>query len=291
MRLDDIKLLACPDCRGALRREGASSKGRLIDLPDGRLRCSRCDAIWRVSAGLAWLYREQAVRGTDRLMRYFYDGLPSLHDPATRWLLPLLQLEGSEEAMREGYMRRLSLETLGARADGQPTRVLEIGIGTGANLKLIERDLPTDLDVEIWGLDLSAGMLEQCQKALAHTKREVRLLLADAHALPFQDQSFDRILHVGALGSFRDPRLALSEMVRVARPGASIVVVDEQLDPTRRHGFYHKLAFRMLTFYDANPHCPRELLPAGVVDVVEEQLSRFYYCLKFCVPEAQGATR
>ena len=266
--------LACPTCRGRLALEGA------------RLDCQQCGASWPIVDGLARLYRESTVRGTDRLMRLFYDGLPSLHDPLTRHLLPLLSAGGSEALLRDGYMLRIDLAALAPRPDGRALRILEIGVGAGANLPLLQRDIPKGIPVEIWGLDLSVGMLGQSQRRLLKwTGPPVHLLVGDAHALPFADGAFDRVFHVGAMGSFRDGRRVLAEMTRVAAPGTPIVVVDEQLDPGRVQRLHHRAAFRLLTFYDASPHCPVELLPPGVTDVLEEAISRFYYCLRFRAPQ------
>jgi ubiquinone/menaquinone biosynthesis C-methylase UbiE/uncharacterized protein YbaR (Trm112 family) len=265
--------IVCPTCRARLSHIG------------GSLVCHQCDTSWPIEAGLPRLYRESTVRGTDRLMRVIYDGLPSLHDPLTRHLLPLLEAGGSEAALRDGYMKRIDLASLTPSVDGRPLRILEIGAGAGANLPLVQRDLPPGIAVEIWGLDLSVGMLRQCQRRLRRwSGPPVHLLVGDAHALPFADGAFDRVFHVGAMGSFRDGRRVLAEMTRVAAPGTPIVVVDEQLDPGRVHRLHHRAAFRLLTFYDASPHCPTELLPPGVTDVLEEAISRFYYCLRFRAP-------
>jgi ubiquinone/menaquinone biosynthesis C-methylase UbiE len=269
---NDLGLLRCPACRASL--EGAA----------GALRCTGCGERWPFEGPFPKLYRSEQIRGSDRLLKVFYDGLPRLHDPLTRHVLPLLQGEGSEPLMRAAYIRRIGLDALRPRDDGAPLRILEVGVGSGSNLPLLDAALPRDLAVEIWGLDYSPGMLRECQRTLRPGDRRPRLLMGDAHALPFPDQVFDRVFHVGAMGSFRDPRRALAEMARVARPGTPIVVVDEQLDPARAHGLAVRAAFRFLTFYDADPHCPRELLPAGAVDVLEEQVSRFYYCLRFTMP-------
>jgi ubiquinone/menaquinone biosynthesis C-methylase UbiE/uncharacterized protein YbaR (Trm112 family) len=270
----DLARLVCPTCRA-----------RLALTAPARLACTGCGAAWPIERGLPRLYREATVRGSDRLMRLFYDGLPSLHDPLTRHLLPLLQAGGTEAALRDGYMKRIDLAALTPSPDGGPRRILEIGVGAGANLPLVQRDLPPGVDAEIWGLDLSLGMLRQCERRLRRwTGPKVHLLAADAHALPFPDGAFDRVFHVGAMGSFRDGRRVLAEMARVARPGTPIVVVDEQLDPAREHGRLARAAFRLLTFYDASPHCPVELLPPGAIDVLEETVSRFYYCLRFSLP-------
>jgi ubiquinone/menaquinone biosynthesis C-methylase UbiE/uncharacterized protein YbaR (Trm112 family) len=281
VRADEVRRLACPRCRGKLTHRGEGVRNGRID--DGWIVCARCPASWPVQDGLAHLYDEQEVRGLDRWMRLAYDHLGRLHDPAVRYLLPLLQLEG---VSRDSYMRRVELGKL-RRHGSRPPRILEVGIGDGANLPLIERDLPRGLDAEIWGVDLSRGMLETCRRRLHGRRgREVRLLLADAHALPFPDASFDRVFHVGGIAGYRDPRRGLAEMARVARPGTPIVVVDERLDPGRRHGLYQRLAFRAITFYDSAPGAPIDELPPDAVDVIDEQATRFYYCLTFRMPKA-----
>jgi len=278
-----LALIVCPTCRARLTLTPPARPDEA--LHEGRLDCAGCGASWSIERGLPRLYHEATVRGSDRLMRLFYDGLPSLHDPLTRHLLPLLQAGGSEAALRDGYMKRIDLAALAPSPEGRPVRILEIGVGAGANLPLLQRDLPRGLDAEIWGLDLSLGMLRQCQRRLrCWMGTKVHLLAGDAHALPFLDGAFDRVFHVGAMGSFRDGRRVLAEMARVAVPGTPIVVVDEQLDPAREHGLLPRAAFRLLTFYDASPHCPVELLPPGATDVLEEAVSRFYYCLRFRVP-------
>lgn len=281
MRFDDLEQLRCPDCRGRLAFEGAEAGGR---LEAGTLRCAGCAATWPVREGLPRLYREETVRGTDRLMRYIYDNLWPLHDPAVHWLLPVLG-GGTERQLREGYMPRIGLQDLQPRADGRPLRILEVSVGAGANLALVRRDLPAGLPFEFWGCDLSRGMLRDTERKLPRAGLgDVRLLMCDAHALPFPDASFDRVFHVGGIGGFRDPGRALREMARVAVPGTPIVVVDENLDPAARRNPYYFAMFRAITFYDRDPHCPRECLPDGAIDVTVEQVTRYYYSMTFRMP-------
>lgn len=284
MTPEDARLLRCPSCGGELQHRGRLRAGH---LDDGALRCRGCRRSWPVRHGLPRLVDDARVRGVDRLMRAIYDAGARLHDPGVRFLLPLLQSSGADQ-LRDGYMPRLELGALRPGRGRRPPRVLEVGVGTGANLPLLERDLPAGLEVELWGCDLSAGMLAECRRRLTrHRGRPLRLLLADAHALPFPDHCFDRVFHVGGIAGYRDPARGLAEMARVARPGTPIVVVDEQLDPGRRHGLYHRLMFRSLTFYTPDAVCPRAELPAGATGVLEEQVSRFYYCLRFRMPRAR----
>ena len=214
-------------------------------------------------------------------MQRLYDALAPVHDPLVRGAFMVFEQE-HEASVRERYMSRLELGSLAARPDGRPLRVLDVGIGSGASLPLLRRDLPEGLEVELWGCDLSAGMLSQLEACLAREgDRSTRFVQADAHALPFASGSFDRVFHVGAINGYRDPKMALAEMARVAVPGTPIVVVDEQLDRSRPNGWYHRAAFRLVTLYDRTPHCPVELLPRGAYDVKDEAISRFFYCLSF----------
>jgi ubiquinone/menaquinone biosynthesis C-methylase UbiE len=250
------------------------------------LTCLGCGRDWRVTDGLPRLVDDAQVRGLDRLARAVYDRLGVFHDPAVEFLLPLLQWESID---RNTYIRRLDLPVLATAH--RRVRILEVGIGGGANVPLIERAVPARLDYELWGLDLSDGMLAQCRIRLARRRprRPVRLVLGDAHSLPFDDATFDRVFHVGGLNGYNDPRRGLAEMARVARPGSPIVVVDEQLDPRRPHGLWPRLMFQIMTFADPSPYSPRALLPANATGVIDEQASRFYYCLTFRMPVARAA--
>jgi len=277
---DELRLLRCPSARcGAELRDAAAD-----------LACDRCGARWPVRDGLPRLYREELVRGNDRLLRFIYDRFAALHDLSVKVLIPLFQTEGTERALRDAYVRRMALDAIRPHADGTPVRILEVGAGTGANLALVRDALPPGLAVEYWVMDLSAAMLGELRRRVARDPAvvpgggRVRAVMADAHALPYADASFDRVFHIGGIGGYRDPAAALAEMARVARPGTPIVVVDEQLDPARSHTLYHRATFRAVTFYDRDPHCPREHVPAGAVDVVEEAASRFFYCLSFRMP-------
>ena len=241
--------------------------------------------------GFPKFFREREVRASDRFMRLFYNGLPALHAPLTTHVLPWLQRATSDAVCRNGALQELDLPDLCRQARGERLQILEIGIGAGANIPFIIEHLCAGAQVTYWGVDLSRGMLGQCRRRLPCPPLDVRLMLGDAHSLPFSDHTFDRVFHIGAIASYGQPELALREMGRVAKPTTPIVVVDEQLDATRRNTLRDKLAFRLLTFYDADPHCPTEKLPATATDVRSVQLSRFLYCLKFSLPAVARAVR
>lgn len=280
MTLDDLPMLACPRCRAPLALTGS--------LAHGTLHCTRCDGTWPTRDGIPNFIQESDIRGMEWFIRMVYDLIAPLHDLSVTYALPLMQ-GSSEAASRDGYMQRLDLASLAHTVRQRPARILDIGIGGGGNLPFLERHLPPGLDAEIWGIDLSEGMLAQCRQRVRRGTRPVRLLLGDAHDLPFATASFDRVYHVGGIATYRDPARALLEMARVARPNTPIVVVDEQLDPAVRFNPYYRFVFRAMTAYDLDPRAPTQAVPPDALDVREEQISNFYYCLSFRMPAPHAA--
>ena len=87
-------------------------------------------------------------------------------------------------------------------------------------------------DWRIVGVDISRSQLEACRRRAAG--RPVWLAQCEAEELPLESRRFDAVLSIGAFNYFNDPEGALREMVRVARPGAPIVVSDEVPNLTDR---------------------------------------------------------
>jgi ubiquinone/menaquinone biosynthesis C-methylase UbiE/uncharacterized protein YbaR (Trm112 family) len=275
MQILQVDELVCPSCLRDLGRGGVGG-----GLGFGMLSCGSCSRRYPVFAGVPALYRESAVRGTDRFMRVLYDTFAAFHDPAVRMALPLFQ-GSTERQLRQAVMDRLEVESVEAESEDGIVRILEVGVGTGANLPYLEDALPTGSEVQVWGCDLSKTMLARCAKRVRDIQRfDVSLCLADAHELPFASASFDRVFHVGGIGGYRDQEKALAEMVRVARPGTPIVVVDEQLSPTGKADPATRLLFRMFTAYELNPRAPVDLLPEGVTGVEVEQVGEMFYLMR-----------
>jgi SAM-dependent methyltransferase len=73
----------------------------------------------------------------------------------------------------------------------------------------------------VTALDLSAELLQiAMQRARARDLTNFTTQVADAHSLPFPDNSFDLATSRFGVMFFRDPDVALRELHRVLRPGA-----------------------------------------------------------------------
>jgi ubiquinone/menaquinone biosynthesis C-methylase UbiE len=101
-----------------------------------------------------------------------------------------------------------------------PARLLDVGCGTGAlAARLAARGY------EATGLDPSDGMLS----VLRERAPDVTAVKASATEMPFDDGAFDLSVSVATMHHIAEPgavRRALSEMVRVVRPGGTVIVWD-----------------------------------------------------------------
>jgi ubiquinone/menaquinone biosynthesis C-methylase UbiE len=110
----------------------------------------------------------------------------------------------------------------GRRGVGEAVRgrVLEVGIGSGLVIPHYASE------VEIFGIDLSLGMLGHALRRARRGGREIALFQMDAQRLAFADESFDSVAFTLCLCTIPDPRRAIREGLRVARPGASLVFLE-----------------------------------------------------------------
>jgi len=130
-----------------------------------------------------------------------------------------------------GYSDREERRKLVARLELEPgQRLLEVSAGTGSSL--VEA-AASGRDAKLVGADISSGMLGQCRRKLAARGVPADLVESDATHLPFKSGVFDAVLHFGAISMFPDKKTAINEIVRVARPGARIVIGDVGVSPER----------------------------------------------------------
>lgn len=103
-------------------------------------------------------------------------------------------------------------------------QVLDVATGTAR--------IPILLGEQFWfrghihALDLTPAMLEKAQIKIdaANLQDRITLYEGNADSLPWLDQQFDLVISLEALEFFPSARKALAEMVRVMRPGATLMI-------------------------------------------------------------------
>lgn len=166
------------------------------------------DSARSAAAGSGGRNGKPPARGLDRWIPLVYSILAPVYDRL--W---------ARESFRRELVRRLEVRP--------GMRVLETGVGTGANLPFLCRAVgPRGMVV---GVDLSGAMLRKARGKVSSLPAPVKLVRANAASLPFPDEHFDAVLHFGGINFFDDREGALLEMARVAVPGAKLVLCDETI--------------------------------------------------------------
>ena len=111
-------------------------------------------------------------------------------------------------------------ETLVEAAGLEPGMdVLDVGCGTG------NATIPAaKLGARLTGLDFSPGLIDVAREKGADAMVEVDWIVGDAQAMPFEDDSFDRVISIFGHMFAPDHRASAEELKRVCRPGGRIAI-------------------------------------------------------------------
>jgi ubiquinone/menaquinone biosynthesis C-methylase UbiE len=121
-------------------------------------------------------------------------------------------------------LRKIGLQMCPPR---EGMRVLEVGCGTGSNLRLYG-----SAGCDVFGIDLSPAMLEVARRKLGE---RADLRLADAADMPYADDSFDLVTAFLTLHEMpAATRMAvMAEMVRVVHREGRLLLIDYRSGPIR----------------------------------------------------------
>lgn len=147
------------------------------------------------------LLRLAVTAATARSTRAFYDRASSFYEPLFTDHLPHVQMMAA--ALAEEFPAKDRI------------KVLDLACGTGALTRQLD-----ERGFCVTGLDFSLQSLYKLNQAA----RTVRLIQADAAALPVAPASFDVITCMGAWRHFPEPQRVLAEICRVLRPRGIFLV-------------------------------------------------------------------
>jgi SAM-dependent methyltransferase len=101
-----------------------------------------------------------------------------------------------------------------ARLDVTPSRVLDVGTGTGIGARFLAKRYP---EARVVGVDLAPAMVEEARRLLPpELEDRVQYEVGDASALAFEDGAFDLVVLVNMIPFF-------DELARVTATGGAVV--------------------------------------------------------------------
>jgi ubiquinone/menaquinone biosynthesis C-methylase UbiE len=258
--MNNVDILCCPSCKKVLfPRDGEKSIGPVSE----EFKCGVCHKEYLFTGGyLDFLGDKGLVHSSNRekVIRSVY---ARIYTPATNFMF--LFCGGVRNARRE-VLEKLEIK--------DNDMILETGMGAGENLLWINQKAS---DITIYGIDIQKQMMIHCMNNLKHWNIKAEIYRADAEQLPFKDEIFDVVFHLGAINLFTDKKKAINEMIRVAKPGTKIVIADE----TEKAG---KL-FNLFTGSKEKIVPPFDLIPDEMLNKQIEIIWKGYgYVISFIKP-------
>ncbi|MFC5666355.1 class I SAM-dependent methyltransferase [Kitasatospora misakiensis] len=120
--------------------------------------------------------------------------------------------------------------------------VLDVGCGNGKFVSRLHKDRP---DLQAVGMDISAGILADVEKPV---------LVSDAQALPFADNSVDAVLALHMLYHVGDIVATIKELARILRPGGVLIAsTNSDIDKRELDQLWSKAAGDVLGIPEGGP--------------------------------------
>lgn len=149
-------------------------------------------------------------------------------------------LEKPMEALLMSQWRKDLIENIEGK------KILEIGVGTGKNIKYYSKD------VEVTAIDFSKKMLEKASSKIGN-KNNIELVEMDVESMKFPDNSFDTLVTSFVFCSVPNPVDGLKEMRRVCKNNGKILMLEHMRSQNRIIGkIMDIINFIPLNIYGAN---------------------------------------
>ena len=178
--------------------------------------------------------------------------------------------EMGEQAVKKAYARWAPVYdfTFGVIADAgrkravrhinslPPSRVLEVGVGTGISLPGYRSDHV------ITGIDLSPEMLAKARERVrrAGLTNIEGIMEMDAGEMAFDDASFDVVVAMYVMTVVPDPVRVMRELERVCRPGGEIILVNHFSTDKGLRGSVERKMARFAEDLGWRPEFPKETI-------------------------------
>src|SRR5271157_1510883 len=160
---ETLSILQTPKTAEILKFADGKAPDFLISQPSGER--------YSIQDGIVDFISTEPVSGLNQKYQKLYNRIAPLYDLSTTIYAALKSKSDRQRVME--YLQELEIK------DGD--RVLETSIGTGRNIQYLPRT------ASYYGIDISLGMLKQCQRKARRQNWELELFLCPAESLCFID--------------------------------------------------------------------------------------------------------
>jgi ubiquinone/menaquinone biosynthesis C-methylase UbiE len=151
--------------------------------------------------------------------------------------------------------------------------VLETSVGTADNFYYMNKK------AKYYGVDISIEMLKMARKHSKKWNVNSELVCCEAENLPFNDNVFDVVYSCGGFNFYNDKQKALLEMIRVAKTGSKIFIIDETEKTVKN--IYKNVPGKEL-YNIENANIPLNLIPEEMENIKSEIICKGYmYIISF----------
>ena len=200
MKIELLKYLECPNCRGKLSvTAGLENSHEGEEIHDGALNCAACSAAFPIVRSLPRFVSSDNYAAS---FGFQWNRFPTLQ---------LDSLMGNDLSRKRFYAcTRWPRELTGER-------ILEVGCGAGRFTQLA-----LETGAEVVSFDLSSSV----DSAFANNRNASRLHIfqASIDRLPLRKRLFDKIFCMGVLQHCPHPKQAFLSLMPFLRPGGNIVI-------------------------------------------------------------------
>ncbi len=270
MHRSALAFLRCPVSRQELVVEAAEGDDQ---IESGRLRCPATGAQYPIEEGIPRFVSPEQIEATYPQIAKQTKAAARLYEVAcVQQFLDVIGM-GVDEARQE-YLGRLEIES--------GMRVLDVGTGTAAEVIYVAQRTS---GLDLHGLDLSIDMLRHGRRKLRKANVSAELYIGLAEHLPFADDTFDVVFHMGAFNEFESKAAAVAEMARVAKPGTLVQISDDWLTSKNVQTPLGRRLHEAVPSMSLDPQLPFDLIPEGMLDKkLTPILKGFGYCVEFRKP-------
>ncbi|MHA1576288.1 MAG: methyltransferase domain-containing protein [Candidatus Thorarchaeota archaeon] len=262
-----LKSLRCPRCKKAL--ESSEGFQQTSEIDSGTLVCEN-GHTWAIKDGIPSLVYPDVTESDMKWIKE-YDEMAEKYDELVLQYDEWLGVDMMKE--REQFVQFIPIEG--------PSRILDVSVGTGANFMALENVFQKKTGrFNLHGLDLSWGMLSVSKRKFTENNLAVNLVHSSVLNIPYVDNFFDIVIHSGGINTFSDIPLAFEELLRVARKGGFIIVIDEGVSPELRSTEKGKAIIKANNLFAARP--PLEHIPSAAKDIeVDYVMNDTFYQISF----------